>query len=541
MVRFLDCQNCTKRYLSISNITTTCPKCVSAAISPKLATAPTPELLKKLSKLKNPLSSPQSTVTAQCTTLDDELILTQKLSQNKISQPCNSKKPIPIPIPIDREKLSEDPLCFICGRDFGAEIGRKISHLKSCSRKYGVQLADHITYHDSDDSGCDSDTSSDSGSDLNLDSADSSSDFEKENEITKAAVVATSKAQRQPPLENFFTVPAKNINAVLLQGAKTLAKKKVPPPNSNSNKRKRKNQFNREITRMPAFKIIQSTNIIVDGFQVPNYNSSTYFLSHFHSDHFTGITSDWKQGTIFCSHTTATLVHQQLGVEKRYLCPVKLNTPTLLTAPEDTKNQHVIFTLLDANHCPGAVMIFFQIGPTRILHVGDFRFSRSIMLDNEHNRQLSMIASDNNSAKLDVLYLDTTYCDPKYDLPPQSDAIAAALGVVKLEIENAKASSTLKPLFLFGAYTIGKENLYMAVAERLNLKVYVDKQKRRTMEAFTPDWSEARQKVSERSGGGLRKTKFFYRATSKPTHSIRFRTFFARRRPSPRGRRRPIF
>ena len=81
MVRFLDCQNCTKRYLSISNITTTCPKCISAAISPKLATAPTPELLKKLSKLKNPLSSPQSTVSlSQTAALPTNTHTTDKLT-----------------------------------------------------------------------------------------------------------------------------------------------------------------------------------------------------------------------------------------------------------------------------------------------------------------------------------------------------------------------------------------------------------------------------------------------------------------------------
>ena len=37
------------------------------------------------------------------------------------------------------------------------------------------------------------------------------------------------------------------------------------------------------------------------------------------SQHYGGITKTWSDGTIYCSLPTANLVHQQLGVEMKYL------------------------------------------------------------------------------------------------------------------------------------------------------------------------------------------------------------------------------
>ena len=49
--------------------------------------------------------------------------------------------------------------------------------------------------------------------------------------------------------------------------------------------------------------------------------TKNYFLTHFHSDHYGGITSSWDAGIIYCSLPTAKLVHQQLGVDMKYLHP----------------------------------------------------------------------------------------------------------------------------------------------------------------------------------------------------------------------------
>jgi hypothetical protein len=100
----------------------------------------------------------------------------------------------------------------------------------------------------------------------------------------------------------------------------------------------------------PAFKKINGTNIIVDGFQYKSYSVSSYFLTHFHSDHYTGITKgfdfglictslralggashlltvwcvlgggDWRMAD--CSEITAKLMFIKLGVSPNYVRPL---------------------------------------------------------------------------------------------------------------------------------------------------------------------------------------------------------------------------
>jgi len=194
-------------------------------------------------------------------------------------------------------------------------------------------------------------------------------------------------------------------------------------------------------------------------------------LSHFHSDHYGGITRQWNAGVIYCSLPTANLVHQQLGVDRQYLHPLPNNVPTVI----HSLGKPVTVTLLDANHCPGAVMFVFQVGSRRILHVGDFRWNKTQMLPH-----LS------NGPRFDDLFLDTTYCNAKYDLPTQEEAIQATIQVAVKEVEMAK-SSRQRILMLFGAYTIGKERIYLAVAQHLGLKVYVDRRRYRILSAL--GWS----------------------------------------------------
>jgi DNA cross-link repair 1A protein len=185
-------------------------------------------------------------------------------------------------------------------------------------------------------------------------------------------------------------------------------------------------------------------------------------------------------GTIFCSLPTASLVSQQLRVDKKHIHPLPMNTPTVV----ESRGKAITVTLLDANHCPGAVMFLFEVGKRTMLHVGDFRWSRDVMLCNSNkdgglsSSPLHDIVSE--KVVLDELYLDTTYCHEKYQLPPQSDTIKATIETFQKELERCKKSSK-RTLHLFGAYTIGKEKIYLSVAEHFGLKVYVDKARHRIL------------------------------------------------------------
>jgi DNA cross-link repair 1A protein len=197
----------------------------------------------------------------------------------------------------------------------------------------------------------------------------------------------------------------------------------------------------------PFYKKIPNTDFVVDGFHYAKASlTSNYFLSHFHSDHYGGITKAWDAGIIYCSIGTANLVHQQLGVDRKFLHPLPMNTPTLIASQN---NKPIEVTLLDANHCPGAVMFLFMVGKRKILHVGDFRWNRQVMLT-----LAPLTPFFCGDDRIDDLFLDTTYCDAKYDLPSQQETIEAAIKVAVEEMEKAQ-SNKKKLLMLFGAYTIG--------------------------------------------------------------------------------------
>jgi DNA cross-link repair 1A protein len=207
------------------------------------------------------------------------------------------------------------------------------------------------------------------------------------------------------------------------------------------------------------------------------------FLSRF-ADHYGGITSSWDAGTIYCSLPTASLVHQQLGVDKKYVHPLPMMTPTVI----ESRGKPITVTLLDANHCPGAVMFFFEVGKRKTLHVGDFRWSRDVML--HHTSPLKQIAMQ--KITLDELYLDTTYCDPKYTLPSQDDTIKAVIDIFQKEVHRCKDTDK-KTLHLFGAYTIGKERIFLSVAEHFQMKVYVDSARYRVLRSL--GWPKERMKL----------------------------------------------
>jgi hypothetical protein len=117
-----------------------------------------------------------------------------------------------------------------------------------------------------------------------------------------------------------------------------------------------------------------------------------------------------------------------------------------------------------------------------ILHVGDFRWNTEFMMTQAPLRPFAR-----GECLLDEIFLDTTYCDPKYTLPTQKEAIEETIKVAKQEVARAKQSKS-KILILFGAYTIGKERIYLSVAEALGMKVYVDRRRFRILSAL--GWPE---------------------------------------------------
>ncbi|CAA2994203.1 Hypothetical predicted protein [Olea europaea subsp. europaea] len=229
-------------------------------------------------------------------------------------------------------------------------------------------------------------------------------------------------------------------------------------------------------------KLIPKTRFIVDGFKNADSNFSvSYFLSHFHSDHYTGLTPQWSEGIIYCSSITARLLHQILKIPQAFIFPLPLSLPLFIDGSE--------VSLIDANHCPGAVQFLFKVpvysksrgddydeGNNNVIkfekyvHTGDFRYCNEMKGES--------VLSEFIGA--DAVFLDTTYCHPKFLFPSQEESIDHIVGV----IERTKGENVKNVLFLVATYVIGKEKILMEISRRCKRKIYVDSRKMSVLSAL---------------------------------------------------------
>ncbi|KAH9000069.1 DRMBL-domain-containing protein [Lactarius akahatsu] len=256
--------------------------------------------------------------------------------------------------------------------------------------------------------------------------------------------------------------------------------------------------------KAPFYKVMQGMPIAVDAFcygAIPGVTS--YFLTHAHSDHYTSLSSTWQAGPIYCSEGTANLIIHMLSVDPKWVHPLPMDVPTMVP-----NSGGVTVTLIEANHCPGSSLFFFE-GPQtvnagdstyksshvgsartfRYLHCGDFRASP------QHTLHPAV-----KDKRIDIIYLDTTYLNPRYLFPAQAQVISACAELSKrlvsgkglaeddkgtvskwfTLIPKSEAKGDVKlanTLILVGTYSIGKERIVKAIAKALDSKIYCDQRK----------------------------------------------------------------
>jgi hypothetical protein len=206
---------------------------------------------------------------------------------------------------------------------------------------------------------------------------------------------------------------------------------------------------------------VPNCNAIVDGFSYtstlvkPNY---TYFLTHMHSDHYKGLCPSWNRGPIYCSPETAILLKAMYpGIKRIYSLELNVTHWIIL---DNSLNEGINVTLLDANHCIGSVMILFQGEKTEnILYTGDFRYDPS-MLSNA-----CLLDSSGNLIEISHLFLDNTFNSPDFVFPSQTVCKNLLFQVIE---ENPLCDVWIKN------ECFGRESLLIELSYRFNTLIVVD-------------------------------------------------------------------
>ncbi|TPX45147.1 hypothetical protein SeLEV6574_g04059 [Synchytrium endobioticum] len=325
------------------------------------------------------------------------------------------------------------------------------------------------------------------------------------NEPQSHSKIATLKV-------NPFNADSQRSSRVLKKPLASAATPSLVPATPTATENDHKPWFISKSGLCPWYKKIPNSTFTVDAFRYGKIPGCTaYFLSHFHSDHYGGLTKQFAHGPIYCSKVTANLVVGQLRVRADYVEALPMN--------EQVQVENAFVTLIDANHCPGATLFLFEIRQqsgivARYLHTGDFR-AHTMHIDNPLL----------NSNRLDLCYLDTTYLKPVHKFPPQ-DLVVKALedltrrvivnnesiqdvvagkpepssnkvdrsppSIMKVFLSRAKANTVAvspkrrtanqkRTLVVCGSYSIGKERVFIGVAKALSTKIYAESYKRRLL------------------------------------------------------------
>ena len=180
---------------------------------------------------------------------------------------------------------------------------------------------------------------------------------------------------------------------------------------------------------------IAGSNIRVDNFQYRSQDKTNYayFLSHCHEgkcqpnsnlflDHLKGLSNNWSQGKIYASHCSKLIITEKFPNLKDFVVDLEMDEEHWIYLDEE-KKEGVSVVLMDAFHCPGAVMFLFKGKMGTVLHTGDFRFDDKMLRHDllcpieKRNAAMKAVTVD-----VDYLHLDNTFADPEYDFPARDEA-----------------------------------------------------------------------------------------------------------------------
>ncbi|PVH94753.1 hypothetical protein DM02DRAFT_675983 [Periconia macrospinosa] len=221
------------------------------------------------------------------------------------------------------------------------------------------------------------------------------------------------------------------------------------------------------ITPWSLTRVKEFPHIRIDYFrQQPGHKAPlACFLSHVHSDHLTGLES-LRAPFVYCSAATREILlrlekyHYRVNFSRGILesrnvtydrsmrklaKPLPLDTPTTIELAPGNK---IRVTLVDANHCVGAVMFLIEGDGKAILYTGDIRAETWWV--NSLVQNPILLPYTLGPKVLDCIYLDTT------------------------ELLQKVSSYPDDTVFYFHSWTFGYENVWIALSNFLQSRVHLD-------------------------------------------------------------------
>ncbi|PCH39848.1 hypothetical protein WOLCODRAFT_131092 [Wolfiporia cocos MD-104 SS10] len=268
----------------------------------------------------------------------------------------------------------------------------------------------------------------------------------------------------------------------------------------------------------PYDSFLRPYNIRVDNFTACSDTLSSqplYLLTHTHTDHLVGLSAPSFSGTIICSadakemllrhevYTERALKDKEYRAEKvrtynhlkrvpqrmqdgsvvyagsrDLLRTLPLNDPTFEGAPGEEVFR---ISLLEANHCPGAVMFLVEGSKGAVLHTGDLRAEPWFLESLKRNPCVQRYLAPSNYTfdewrgpysviqTLEAIYLDTACLLSTLPIPTKEEATAGLMDLMTLMPPTTS--------FFVNCWTWGYEDILKAIARTFRSKIHVDRYK----------------------------------------------------------------
>ena len=221
-------------------------------------------------------------------------------------------------------------------------------------------------------------------------------------------------------------------------------------------------------------RVITNTNIIVDDFNFcKSFPKGTFihFLTHFHSDHYEGLSPLWDYGPIYCTEGTKKFIlHKYPKIKNIHACAF-YERQCLEIKPD----LFVDFWMFDAKHIPGSAMLLFKGYMGTILFTGDFRFNFSMVTENPvlfppekrggFNKEDVVSQMRGISIPVDEMIFDNTYCNKFFKFGLEGE-------ILKMMIDIIERNSSKKLVYIaMGA--LGKHRILLQLARHFQTNIVV--------------------------------------------------------------------